>query len=294
MSPDPALLDPALLDPALLDPALLDRSLDGAALWWSIAALLAALPFLLVMVTCFTKMVVVLSIVRNALGVHDVPPNLVILGVSLALTLPVMAPLASDVAAAVERAVSQPSRGDEDRADAPRDPAAIGSVTGARALGDAAARPVRRFLARHADARHRATFAELATSLRARDPEAPSSKTSDPKSSDPKTRDPKSSEPKSSEPETAASKSRDPEARENTLAVLIPAFLTTELTEAFTIGFLLLLPFVMVDLVVVAVLSALGMSTISPSSVALPIKLLLFVTVDGWHIIARGLLLGYA
>ena len=240
---------------------VLDGPVDGALLWWAIALLLAALPFLVVMLTCFTKLVVVLSIVRNAFGVSDVPPNVVILGVSLALSLPVMAPVASQVATAVEQTVSRPpgqpsSPGNDSEAmDAMDAPA---STTGLRGIGAAATGPVRAFLIRHTDTRHRVTFAEMASALN----------------------------PETVNPETAA-KSDD-------LAVLIPAFLTTELTEAFAIGFLLLLPFVMIDLVVVATLTALGIPTLSPTSVALPTKLLLFVVVDGWHIITRGLLMGYA
>jgi len=245
---------------------VLDGPLDGSLLWWAIALLLAALPFLVVMLTCFTKLVVVLSIVRNAFGVSDVPPNVVILGVSLALSLPVMAPVASQVATAVEQTVSRPpgqpsSPGDDSEAmDAMDAPA---STTGLRGIGAAATGPVRAFLIRHTDTRHRVTFAEMASAL-----------------------NPETVNPETANPQTAASS--------DDLAVLIPAFLTTELTEAFAIGFLLLLPFVMIDLVVVATLTALGIPALSPTSVALPTKLLLFVVVDGWHIITRGLLMGYA
>jgi type III secretion protein R len=78
------------------------------------------------------------------------------------------------------------------------------------------------------------------------------------------------------------------------LAVLAPAFVTSELAEAFAIGFLLLLPFLVVDLVVGLSLGALGLTATSPAVVALPVKLLLFVAVDGWRLLVEGLVLGYA
>jgi type III secretion protein R len=78
------------------------------------------------------------------------------------------------------------------------------------------------------------------------------------------------------------------------LLVVLPAFLITELSEAFQIGFLVFLPFLVVDMVVSNVLLALGMHMLSPTTVSLPFKLLLFVLVDGWYLLARALVLGYA
>jgi type III secretion protein R len=75
--------------------------------------------------------------------------------------------------------------------------------------------------------------------------------------------------------------------------VVIPAFVVTELKEAFQIGFLIFLPFLVLDMVIANVLLALGMQTLSPSQVSLPFKILLFVAVDGWSLLARGLILGY-
>jgi type III secretion protein R len=80
---------------------------------------------------------------------------------------------------------------------------------------------------------------------------------------------------------------------ERDLSVLVPAFVVSELRRAFTIGFLVFLPFLVVDLLVANVLVALGLAQLSPTSVALPFKLLLFVAVDGWNLLARGLVLGY-
>jgi type III secretion protein R len=119
----------------------------------------------------------------------------------------------------------------------------------------AGAEPLRGFLERHAGSRERALFLDLAR--QARPPE-----------------------------ERDAVGARD-------LLVLLPAFLVTELGEAFQIGFLVFLPFLIVDMVVANVLLALGMHTLSPTTVSLPFKLLLFVLVDGWFLLSRALVLGY-
>ncbi len=84
-----------------------------------------------------------------------------------------------------------------------------------------------------------------------------------------------------------------PQVKEEDLAVLVPAFVVTELTEAFAVGFLIFLPFLVIDLVVANVLLALGMQMLSPTQVSLPFKLLLFVAIDGWGLLAQALVAGY-
>jgi type III secretion protein R len=116
--------------------------------------------------------------------------------------------------------------------------------------------PLRGFLAQHAHARDRAMFTDLARRMR--------------------------------RPEDRAS------VADTDFLVLTPAFLTSELKEAFSIGFLLFIPFLIVDIVVANVLLSLGMHMLSPQTISLPFKLLLFVLVDGWALLARGLVLGYA
>jgi type III secretion protein R len=90
---------------------------------------------------------------------------------------------------------------------------------------------------------------------------------------------------------------RKPEDRgqvtEKDFEILIPAFVVSELTEAFQIGFIVFLPFLVIDIVVTNILLSLGMFQISPVTVAMPFKLLLFVLVDGWHLLTKGLILGY-
>lgn len=200
-------------------------------------ALLALVPAALVMLTSFLKIVVVLSIARSALGAPQVPPNTVVTGLALVLTLLVMAPVGERAAA-----LARPQPGEHGVA---------GSLA---ALGRASA-PVRAFLARFARADDRAAFLDVARRLRAAEAEAPTGED---------------------------------------LAVLAPAFVVSELRRAFTIGFLVFVPFLVVDLVVSNVLLALGLTQLSPTSVALPFKLLLFVAVDGWKLLARALALSYA
>jgi len=127
-------------------------------------------------------------------------------------------------------------------------------VAGAAAVLSRAAEPLRAFLSRHARADDRAAFRDVAARLR---PGAPPP-------------------------------------GEGDLAVLAPAFVVSELRRAFTIGFLVFVPFLVVDLVVSNVLLALGLTQLSPTSVALPFKLLLLVAVDGWKLLARALALSYA
>jgi len=208
------------------------------ATWLLLLAAAALLPVALVTLTSFLKITVVLSTLRAAIGAPQVPPATAVTGLSLVLTLLVMAPVAEEAWAAA--------------AAAPPGPGASGAVE----AGRRAVEPLRRFLSRHARADDRETFLELARRLR----------------------------PPGREGEVGA----------EDLAVLAPAFAISELRRAFTIGFLLFLPFLVVDLAVANVLLALGLTQLSPSSVALPLKLLLVVAADGWRVLAQGLALSYA
>jgi type III secretion protein R len=210
-------------------------------------AALSLVPFALLMVTCFVRISVVLSILRSAIGAPQVPPTQVLTGLALVLTLAVMAPTGERMLAAVAPAVPA-LRADAD----------LTSVQTISALGDAADRakePLRDFLLKHTGARDRATFHALA--LKARPPA-----------------------------DRAGVTDRD-------LAVVVPAFVTSELRRAFEIGFLLFIPFLVIDLVIANLLLALGMHMLSPTTVSLPFKLLLFVVADGWTLVARGLMESY-
>lgn len=200
-------------------------------------ALLALVPAALVMLTSFLKISVVLSIARSALGAPQVPPNTVVTGLALVLTMLVMAPVAERAAA-----LARPAPGER-------------GLAASLAALQRGAGPVKAFLARFARPDDRAAFLDVARRLRAPDAAAPA---------------------------------------DDDLAVLAPAFVVSELRRAFTIGFLVFVPFLVVDLVISNVLLALGLTQLSPTSVALPFKLLLFVAVDGWKLLARALALSYA
>ncbi len=201
-------------------------------------AVLSLLPFAVIMLTSFSKIVVVLSIARSAMGTQQAPPTMVLTGLAAILSAHIMAPVTERIY----------TRGTEVFASANS-----GAELVAASLE--AAKPLREFLVAHGSAEERARFADYARELR---------------------------------PVEEASA-----VSEEDLAVLVPAFVITELKEAFQIGFLIFLPFLVLDMVVANVLLALGMQTLSPSQVSLPFKILLFVAVDGWSLLARGLILGY-
>ncbi len=201
---------------------------------------LALAPFVAVMVTSFTKIVVVLSLLRNALGVQQIPPNLVLNGLALILTLYVMYPVGQKVMSNLE--------GQENIAE---------STESMLLAADAAKEPVREFLLKHSREREREFF--LNTVQRMVDKEG------------------LNTEPLSS----------------SDFIVIIPAFTVSELTTAFQIGFLIFLPFIVIDLVIANILMAMGMMMLSPTVVSLPFKLLLFVLIEGWAKLAHGLVLSY-
>jgi len=184
-------------------------------------------PFVAVMATSFTKIVVVLGLLRNALGVQQIPPNLVLNGLALILTLYVMYPVGSQM---LERLEGVDNVGE--------------STDTMLAAVDASKEPLRAFLIKHSSASEREFFL---TTLR-----------------------------RMLEPDQRDSISADD------FVIIIPAFTLSELTKAFQIGFLIFLPFIIIDLVIANILMAMGMMMMSPTIVSLPFKLLLFVMLDGW------------
>ncbi|MBV8865365.1 MAG: type III secretion system export apparatus subunit SctR [Acidobacteriaceae bacterium] len=220
---------------------------------------LALAPFVLVMLTSFVKISVVLSILRNALGTQSVPPNQVITGLAFILSLFVMTP--------VVRSMYQEAGAIGNTRD-------IFSEASVRNIFDAVAKgkePLRQFLTKHAHQQDRLLFMNLAARL------------------DQSNRVP-----------AAAANQPNPAARSNVspgnddFQVVVPAFVTSQLKEAFQAGFLIFLPFIVIDMVVANVLLAMGMNMLSPSVISLPFKILLFVLVDGWFLVVRGLVLSYA
>lgn len=200
--------------------------------------LLGLVPFIAVIATSFVKIVVVLQLVRNALGIQQIPPTMTLQGLAIILTLYIMAPVGIETFNILEG----------------RDLKNMEAEALADTLSEAG-EPFRQFLNRHADARHKTFFLETAKRLW---------------------------------PATATEDLDD-----GHFLVLIPAFTITELNNAFEVGFLLYLPFVAIDLIISNILLAMGMMMVSPMTISLPFKLLLFVMLDGWTRLIQGLVLTY-
>jgi len=200
---------------------------SGASLPWLL--LFPFLPALLLAFTAFTRIAVVLFLLRQGLGSPTAPPNLVLMGLALLLTIFVMSPALK----AINAEAYQPY---------------LAGALSFNEAADRAASPLKAFMLRQTRAEDLDLFIG-------------NDKRNDPKRVD-------------SVP----------------LAALAPAFLTSELKTAFQIGFMVVLPFLVIDLVAAAVTTALGMVMLPPQLVSLPLKLLLFVTVGGWHLLVGSLL----
>ncbi|SDS44208.1 flagellar biosynthetic protein FliP [Nocardioides scoriae] len=194
--------------------------------------LLSLLPAIVLTCTSFTKILVVLSLTRNALGLQQTPPNQVLAGLALFLSLFIMSPVLS-------------SMNDEGVR-----PYMDGTKTAAQAWDDGSA-PLKAFMLDNTEDAQ----LELLTNVAKRDL--------------PKDR------------------------AETPLSTLVPAFVLSELKQAFTIGFIIFIPFLVIDIVVSGALMALGMMMMPPVMVSLPFKLLLFVLVDGWALLIKALVASY-
>lgn len=266
---------------------------------------LALAPFVLGMVTSFAKLVVVGGLLRSGLGAQHVPPNSVITGIAIVLTVRIMAPVARDAAAAWEQAPTTAASGaavngdavngdaaNGDAANATTEPMTAAEETEARAL--AALEVVSAFLAHHGEP-HLAMFEELSAD-RSRDLAGDDEAVGGGDHGDGGHRD-EATEGDPSTPDPAAvggSLERRFAPWVRVATVEAPAFLVTELKEAFAIGFVILLPFLVIDLVVANLLLAMGMMMVSPQVFSLPLKLLLFVLIDLWGKILGGLVANYA
>jgi flagellar biosynthesis protein FliP len=193
---------------------------------------LAFLPALLLTTTAFTRIIIVLSLLRQALGLTQTPPNQVLIGLALFLTMFVMGPVFSRV----NSEALQPLLADK--------------ISAAAAI-DKAQEPLREFMIKQTRREDLGLFLKLAGGK------------------------------------------VYPSARDVPFRVLVPAFVTSELKSGFEIGFLIFLPFVVIDIVVAAVMMSLGMMLLSPVSVSLPLKLALFVLVNGWTLVIGSLAQGF-
>ncbi len=207
---------------------------------------LALLPFVIMLLTSYIKIVVVLSLLRNALGVQNSPPNQVLSGIALLMTIYVMFPTGNAMYKAAESYINK------------EPPTQLFSTQSAQYMIDVldlSKEPMRDFLQRNTSGKHITGFYQLAY--------------------------------RSFPDEFKQS------LKPTDFIVIVPAFITSQLKAAFEIGVLIYLPFFVIDLVVSNILLAMGMMMLSPLTIALPLKLLLLVMVDGWTLIIQGLVLSF-
>lgn len=189
---------------------------------------LGFLPAMLLMMTAFTRIIIVLSLLRHAIGVQTSPPNQILIGLALFLTFFVMSPV-------FDQAYTNAYQ-----------PFAANKISFEQAI-DTGAKPFHAFMLKQTREADLALFAKLAKTPPMNGPE------------------------------------------DVPMRILVPAFATSELKTAFQIGFTIFIPFLIIDLVVASVLMSMGMMMVSPSTVSLPFKLMLFVVVDGWQLLLGSL-----
>ena len=194
--------------------------------------IMALLPSILIMTTCFGRIIIVLSFLRNALGLQQTPPNQVLIGIALFLSLFIMRPVASQI----NTEAYQPYKEQK--------------ITQEQFIQKASG-PMKEFMLKQTKKDDLNLFIDL-------------------------------------------SKTKDVKSINNlSLTVIIPAFMTSELKRAFTIGFLIFIPFIIIDMIVSSTLMSMGMVMLPPAMISLPFKLLLFVLVDGWGLLFKSLVAGF-
>lgn len=219
---------------------------------------LSLLPFVAMIATSYLKLVVVMSLIRNALGIQSIPPNMVINALAMILSFYILAPVCQsswqifqeERAALQERNRSGEAVVESEVAQPPQPFFETDIV-------EKAAEPFRQWLLRQTGERERAFFVGTAARLWAKEGE------------------------------------EEAEVDAESFYILIPSFCVSELTKAFQIGFLVYLPFIAIDIIVSNILLAMGMMMVSPVTISLPFKLLLFVMVDGWSLLIQGLVRSY-
>ena len=198
-----------------------------------VLTVLAVAPALLLTTTSFVRIAVVLSLLRNALGTQNLPPNQVLMGLALFMTVAIMAPVGTDM---YEHAV-QPY---------------LDGTLQAGAAFDTGAKPLRKFMLRQTRPNDLALFYDLGKTARPEDSDSVK------------------------------------------MHLLAPAFLISELRTAFEMGFLIYMPFLLIDIIVASVLMSMGMVMLPPAMIGLPIKLMLFVLADGWNVLVASLVRSFA
>ncbi|WP_147535380.1 flagellar type III secretion system pore protein FliP [Bacillus marasmi] len=194
--------------------------------------ILSIAPAILVLMTSFTRIIVVLGFVRNALGTQQIPPNQVLIGLALFMTFFIMGPVISEVN------------------DVAFKPLMEGTISQTEAY-EAASVPLKEFMTKHTREKDLALFMDYAQMER---------------------------------PESI---------KDIPMNALVPAFAISELKTAFQMGFLVFVPFLVIDMIVSSVLMSMGMMMLPPVMISLPFKILLFILVDGWHLIVKSLLVSF-
>lgn len=207
---------------------------------------LSLLPFFILLMTSFLKIVIVLSLLRNALGVQQTPPNQVLNGIALLLTIYVMFPTGLAMYNSAKDTLNK---------NPPKELFSGESAVYVVNVVDKAKEPMRQFLLKNSLQKHVTSFYNMAERI-------------------------------FPEPYKSSLKQSD-------FIVIMPAFVTSQLKGAFEIGVLIYLPFFVIDIVTSNILLAMGMMMLSPLTIALPIKLLLLVMVDGWTVLVQGLVLTF-
>ena len=193
-----------------------------------LTTLVALLPTIVIMMTSFTRTIIILSFTRNAMGVQQAPPNMVLVGIALFLTLYIMSPTINRI----NEEAYQPYVNEE--------------ISQEEAI-ERMVVPLKEFMLRNTDVSTMETFISLSRTTVQEEP------------------------------------------RDYPLTVVVPAFMTSELKKGFTAGFLIYLPFLLVDIIVSTTLMSMGMVMLPPAMISMPFKLLLFVTVDGWELLFSGI-----
>lgn len=190
--------------------------------------MIALVPSILVLTTCFTRIIIVLSFLRNALGLQQTPPNQVLIGIAIFLSLFIMSPVINEIN---ETAYTPYKQGDINQ----------------EAFIKEASIPLKTFMLKQTKTGDLNMFVEMSNTKDVEDP------------------------------------------KDLPMTVVIPSFVTSELKRAFTIGFLLYIPFLIIDMIVSSTLMSMGMIMLPPATIAMPFKLLLFVLVDGWQLLFKTL-----
>ena len=190
--------------------------------------IIALLPSIVVMMTSFTRTSIILSFLRNALGIQQTPPNMVLVGISLFLTLFIMNPVISTINTEAYQPYINKEISDEEAIQRMKD-------------------PIKEFMLKQTELDTLHMFQQLSGTEEVEDP------------------------------------------KDLSLVVIIPSFMTSELKRAFIAGFLLFLPFLLIDIIVSATLMSMGMMMLPPAMISLPFKILLFVSVDGWSLLFESI-----